>query len=126
MIIERTSGKKFFDIYEKLSNKTFNINTQYKFILLKNEIEKDGDIIDEQMKLILNEYGEKDSNNEIIRLEDGGYKIKEDVMEECLEKVQQVQNQKIQVPDIYFSLDELENLELTLPELQVLAPFIKI
>ena len=42
MIIKRTNGKKFFDIYEKLSNKVFNINTQYKFVLLKNEIEKDG------------------------------------------------------------------------------------
>lgn len=126
MIIKRTNGKKFFDIYEKLSNKVFNINTQYKFVLLKNEIEKDGDIINEQLNLVLSEYGEKDSDNKIIRLEDGGYKIKPDVAEECLQKVQEIQQQSIQIPDIYFTLEELKDLNLTLPELQVLEPFIKV
>ena len=126
MIIKRTNGKKFFDIYEKLSNKVFNINTQYKFVLLKNEIEKDGDIINEQLNLVLSEYGEKDSDNKIIRLEDGGYKIKPDVAEKCLQKVQEIQQQSIQIPDIYFTLEELKDLNLTLPELQVLEPFIKV
>ena len=126
MIIKRTNGKKFFDIYEKLSNKVFNINTQYKFVLLKNEIEKDGDIINEQLNLVLSEYGEKDSDNKIIRLEDGGYKIKPDAAEECLQKVQEIQQQSIQIPDIYFTLEELKDLNLTLPELQVLEPFIKV
>ena len=46
--------------------------------------------------------------------------------EECLQKVQEIQQQSIQIPDIYFTLEELKDLNLTLPELQVLEPFIKV
>lgn len=126
MIIKRKDTKRFFDIFNKLSEKVFNINTQYKFILLKKEIEKDGEIIEEQFNLLFEKYAEKDENGKIISLKEKGIKIKDEYMQICLDKVTQISEQNITLPDIYFTLDELEELGLTLPELQVLEPFIKI
>jgi len=37
----------------------------------------------------------------------------------------EMNNRQITLPDIYFSLDELEPLGLTLGELELLEPFIK-
>lgn len=126
MLLERKIVKKFFNIFEKLSEKTFDISTQYKFILLKKEIEKDGEIIDEQLDIVLNRYAEKNEQGKIIYTNDGGVKVKEELAEECLKKIEEIQTQKIQLPDVYFSFDELDDLGLTLEELSVLEPFIKI
>lgn len=126
MLLERKIVKKFFNIFEKLSEKTFDISTQYKFILLKKEIEKDGEIIDEQLDIVLNRYAEKNEQGKIIYTDDGGVKVKEELAEECLKKIEEIQTQKIQLPDVYFSFDELDDLGLTLEELSVLEPFIKI
>jgi hypothetical protein len=46
-------------------------------------------------------------------------------MPEVEKAVTEIQEIEIQIPDIYFSLDELEDLGLTLYELDVLEPFIK-
>lgn len=126
MLLERKIVKKFFNIFEKLSEKTFDISTQYKFILLKKEIEKDGEIIDEQLDIVLNRYAEKNEQGKIIYTDDGGVKVKEELTEECLKKIEEIQTQKIQLPDVYFSFEELDDLGLTLEELSVLEPFIKI
>ena len=60
-----------------------------------------------------------------IVLADGGIKIKQDCIKECSEKINEINNRQIQLPDIYFSLDELEPLGLTLGELELLDSFIK-
>ena len=73
MLLERKIVKKFFNIFEKLSEKTFDISTQYKFILLKKEIEKDGEIIDEQLDIVLNRYAEKNEQGKIIYTDDVNY-----------------------------------------------------
>jgi hypothetical protein len=44
---------------------------------------------------------------------------------ECLEKLTQLSKRTVQLPDLYFSIDELQELGLTLGELEVLEPFIK-
>jgi hypothetical protein len=46
-------------------------------------------------------------------------------MPELEKAITEIQEVEIQVSDIYFSLDELEDLGLTFYELNVLEPFIK-
>ena len=60
-----------------------------------------------------------------IMLDDGGVKIKEEYLEECSKKINELNSRQITIPDITFSLDELEPLELTLEELFILEPLIK-
>ena len=40
-------------------------------------------------------------------------------------KIEEINSIQVQFPDIYFSLEELEPLGLTLGELELLEPFIK-
>ena len=52
-------------------------------------------------------------------------KIQQEKMAECYFLMTQMNNLDVQIPDIYFTLDELEKLELTLEEMEILLPFIK-
>lgn len=125
MTINRKTRDKLLELINKLSKKSFDINTQYNFLILKRELEKDLSIEEEQLETIIELYGEKDENGKYVLTEDGGIKIKSTELGGCQQKIKELNNCKIQVPDIYFTLDELRMLELNLNELEELNPFIK-
>ena len=109
----------------RIKTKSFSIETQYKFIKLAKIMEEELAIVNEQKYLLLDNYAEKDEKGMFIMLDDGGVKIKEEYLEECSKKINELNSRQITIPDISFSLDELEPLELTLEELFILEPLIK-
>ncbi len=125
MICSTERLKELSKIIDKIKEKTFDINTQYKFIKISKVIREEEELINEQQFLLLKQYAEKNENGQFIVNKDGGFKIKEDCVEECGLKIMEMNNRQITLPDIYFSLDELEPLGLTLGELELLEPFIK-
>jgi len=125
MICSTERLKELSKIIGKIKEKTFDINTQYKFIKISKVIREEEELINEQQFLLLKQYAEKNENGQFIVNKDGGFKIKEDCVEECGLKIMEMNNRQITLPDIYFSLDELEPLGLTLGELELLEPFIK-
>lgn len=126
MQIQRNFIMPFLKIFKKISTKTFDINTQYKFLLIKKKLEEDQKLIQEQAELIAQQFGEKNEQGQIIQTQEGGIKILPEKQQECITQVQKLNNQQIQLPDIYFTFDELDGLDLTLTDLEILEPFIKV
>lgn len=112
-------------LIEKIKNQNFSIETQYKFLKISKVVDNELSIINEQKELLVKQFAEYDENGQILMNEDGGIKIKEESLNECLKKVIELNQITITFPDIYFSLSELENLGLTLQDLMYLEPFIK-
>ncbi len=125
MICSTERLKELSKIIDKIKEKTFDINTQYKFIKISKVIREEEELINEQQFLLLKQYAEKNEDGKFIVNKDGGFKIKEECVEECGLKIMEINNRQITLPDIYFSLDELEPLGLTFGELELLEPFIK-
>lgn len=125
MICSTERLKELSKIIDKIKEKTFDINTQYKFIKISKVIREEEELINEQQFLLLKQYAEKNEDGQFIVNKDGGFKIREECVEECGLKIIEINNRQITLPDIYFSLDELEPLGLTLGELELLEPFIK-
>ena len=125
MICSVENLKEIGLLIDKLKEKTFDINTQYKFIKLSKIIKEESQYAVEQELLLFNVYGERDEKGQFIANEQGGVKIKQDCLAECLEKLTQLSKRTVQLPDLYFSIDELQELGLTLGELEILEPFIK-
>lgn len=125
MICSTERLKELSKIIDKIKEKTFDINTQYKFIKISKVIREEEELVNEQQFLLLKQYAEKNEDGQFIVNKDGGFKIKEECVEECGLKIIEINNRQITLPDIYFSLDELEPLGLTLGELELLEPFIK-
>ena len=99
MIINRINLTKLTEIFKKVEDVKFNINTQYKKKKKKKSIEEEEQIY---------------------------YKIDDTKKEQCAQLIAEINTLQIQVPDMYFSLEELEPLNLTFKELEALEPFIKI
>ena len=125
MIYKAENLENLSALIEKIKDKNFSVETQYKFLKINKVVNNELAIINEQKELLVKQYAEYDENGHIITTTDGGIQIKEECLEECLAKVIELNQIQIQFPDLYFSLPELENLDLTLQELMYLDPFIK-
>lgn len=125
MIIQRNTLPILSNIFSRISDTKFDINTQYKLLKIKKAIEEEEELYLTQLDR-LQEYCLRDENGNLIKNEDGGYAIDTEKAQECADIVKEINSIQIQIPDIQFSLDELAPLQLTFKELEVLDPFIKI
>lgn len=125
MLIKRSQINEIVKLINKLKEKKFNISTQYKLIKIEKSILEEQEIFQEQIQVNCSEFFERDDNGNPLINDDGGYKIKKDKINECYSLMNKMTSLQIQIPDIYFSLDELTELDLTLGELMPLEPFIK-
>ena len=112
-------------VINKIKTKNFSIQTQYKFLKICKIIKDEADTFDEQRKYLIEDFADRDEEGKLIFTKDGGIKIREDRLNECANKIEEINSIQVQFPDIYFSLEELEPLGLTLGELELLEPFIK-
>ena len=125
MLLKREQALKIQDIFEIIKSKKFNIHTQYKLIKIKRAIEEEQSIYQEQIKTNCYDFFELDSNGSPLKNNQGGYKIKQDKIAECYQLIEVINQCEVQLPDIYFTLDELIELDLTMEQLELLEPFIK-
>lgn len=125
MLVKREQLLSIQKIINNKIGETFNIDTQYKFLLLNKKIQEEIEIVRTQVNFIINQYGEKDTNGDFITNDSNGIKIKEENNERCMKEVEQLYQYQVQVPDIYFSLEELKDLKLTLQDLINIEPFIR-
>ena len=125
MIINAEALDSIIAVIEKMKTKSFSIQTQYKFLKIYNTLVPEIQIINLQKEELAKKYAERDDDGNIIFSEDGGLKIKDNLIFECAKKLEELNSLQITIPDLYFSLSELEDLNLTLEELMYLDPFIK-
>lgn len=111
----------------KIANKKMSIKTTYKFARFFKEIEEQIEFFNNTLQELIEEYGQKDENNNFILTEDkNGVKIKEDKYDECMNKIDELNNLEINL--VYqptFKIEELDNIELSMNELQLLMSFIE-
>lgn len=124
MLIRRSILTNLVETINELKYKNFNIQTQYKMLKIGRAAQEE---ILLQQELIFNnckEYYEQDENGNYIINDQGGYKIKKEYIQKCTQMVYQISNEKVQMPDIYFTLDELEDI-VTMAQLDCFLDFIK-
>lgn len=124
MLYERKNIYPLYKLIQSLSDKKCSIYTQYKILKILGVIEQEYNIYQKQILQLL-EYVEKDENNNLIMNDNSGYLVKSEYKEQCNKILQDINAIQIQIPDTYFSLEELQELELSLSELNLLMPFIK-
>lgn len=114
------------DIYEKIKTQSLPITTTYKISKLFTSINSETEFYQTQLNSIIQEYGKKDENGQFILTEDKqGVQVEADKISEAQAKIVELHNLEVDLPDITFSLPELEKIELSVEEFNSLLPFIE-
>ena len=115
----------FPSFFEKVKNQKMSFKTSYKLTLLAQEIQKHIDYYQEQFRNLLLEYSKKDENGNPVPTEDGqGVLLVEETTNEAYQKLGELRELDVEVPDSKFSPDDFGDVELSPMEMTIIMPFI--
>ena len=128
MIITRKQILQLGHFINKIKQENIkgNLNTKYKILKIGQLINQEFEISTILLDDIILKYAELNENLQPKINDNGGILIKSDKIAELQKDIEDFQKMEIQISDFYFSIDELEELELSFEELEYFMPFIKI
>lgn len=85
----------------------------YKFMKLLKAIEEEETFFNDKMKEIILEFGKKDENSQPVFLDNGNVEIIPGKEAECGQKIKELEEIEVELPEIKFSIEDLESLELS-------------
>ena len=109
------------------SGTTLPLKGAYKLNKIKKAIEKEGEFYTEKFQEIVEQYAKHDDDGNLVFSEDGNQiLIKDGMVEECNQALEDLQNLEIEIETYSLALDDLgEDLECTPEELEALMPFLE-
>lgn len=116
----------FSACYESIKAQKLPMKVAYRLAQLAKAADSEMQFYRDKLQAIVMEYGEMDSNGQPVPTEDGeGIKLKPGTEAACYKAMQELQEVDINMPDIFFTLEELDTIELSAIEISTLLPFIK-
>lgn len=116
----------FPNFYNQIRSNPLPFKTAHKLSKLSRAIEEEIGFYREKMTELVEQYARKDDEGNYIYINNGrDIALKPETMVECQNKIRELETMEIELPDIKFSVDELENTTLTVDELQPILPFIE-
>ena len=117
---------EFQMFYNNIKNTKLPLKTAYKLNKLFIQINEELSFYQQKFTEIINEFGKRDENGELIYSSDRtSIEIMDGRRLECQQKIEELQNLEVNIEGIEFTTDELESLNLTISEVECLMPFIK-
>ena len=109
------------------SSATLPLKGAYKLNKIKKAVEKEGEFYREKFQEIVDTYAQKDEKNNPVFSDDGSQiLIKEGMIDECNQALEDLQELEIEIETYGLSLEDLgENIECTPEELEALMPFME-
>lgn len=97
----------------------------YKINKIRKEVEKEADFYSEKFQEILDKYAKKDDGGNMIFSDDGDQiMIKEGMVEECNEALNNLQSLEVEIDNYNLSIEDLgDDMQCTPDALEALMPF---
>lgn len=113
------------NFYLSVQDKKMPIKTAYKLSRLARRAEEEVQFYQKEFMRIIDEYAQKE-NGQLVYSEDmSSIKIISGKEEECTAKITELKELEVDMSGFEFTINELENLELTLGEMSAIFSLIK-
>lgn len=116
----------FMNFFNQIKDVKTPIRLAYKLNKLSTQVASELDFYQKKFAEIIYEFGKRDADGNFVYSADGlSIEIADGKQTECQKRVEELQNLEVDLPDVHFSLDELEVFNLSLSEMDCLMPFIE-
>lgn len=113
------------NFYTSVQDKKMPIKTTYKLSRLARRAEEESQFYQKEFARIVDEYAQK-QNGELVYSDDmTSIKIIPGKEDECTMKIMELKELEIDLSGFEFSIEEFENLELTISQMSAILPLIK-
>lgn len=118
----------FNNSVEGFLEKPLNIKTAYKLAMIKRQADTQSDFYQTSFLKILEEFGKKDENGELQRVEEGPNEgnilIQDDKLEECNKAISDLMELEIEINNYNLKLEDFGDMEVSADELSSIIPFL--
>lgn len=126
MIFKMYQILNFPTFFDKIKNEKLPFKTSYKLALLTNEMEKHISFYQEKFQELIQEYSQKDENGNPKYSENGmNILLIHETEEEAYERINELRDIEVELPNITFTPEEFDKLELTVFEMTIILPFMQ-
>ena len=108
---------------QEISTKEMPIKLSYKFSKLLTSVNTEFEFYQKKVSEILQKYGQKDDKGDFI-VKDGSIPFQEEYKEIASNQFEDLCKLEVTLPEIKFTLEELDCLTLTPQQVTLLLPFI--
>lgn len=115
-------------LYTKIKDCKMPLKTTYKFSKLMRQVEKEQLFYQEELNKIIQDYARIEDGKIVYSQDKTSILIIPGKEQECNNKIFELKNLEIEIKDVKFSFEELEqieNLELTVAEMTCLFPLLE-
>ena len=113
------------NFYTSVQDKKMPIKTAYKLSRLARRVEEEAQFYQKEFARIVDEYALKE-NGQLVYSEDmASIKIIPGKEDECNTKIIELKELEVDLSDFEFSIEEFEDLQLTLAQMSAIFPLIK-
>lgn len=122
-------------IIDSIYQRKFPIGTSYKIVKIKEDIRKELEFYREKFDQIIQEFGKRDENGNLVLKRDvdangneipgtESIKIQEGMMDECNKALEELQSIDVEIDTKGLTVEDLGNVEFSAGEIEVLVPFL--
>lgn len=116
----------FSTFYGKVKNQPHSFKVAYKLAKLSEAIEKEVTFYRSELQKLLVQYAQIDNSGNFIPTSDGGgVMLKPETSMECNAKLTELMELEVEIPDVEFTFEDFDKVELTVDELRPAMMFIK-
>lgn len=113
------------NFYSSVQDKKMPIKTAYKLSRLARKIEEEIQFYQKEFVRIVDEYAMKENGQLVYSDDMASIKVIPGKEDECNEKIIELKELEVDMANIEFTIEEFDNLELTLSEMSAIFPLIK-
>jgi predicted ATPase len=96
----------------------------YKIMTLVRAAETEEAFYQKELQKLIEQYGKRNADGSLAATEDGNVLLSEDTLQECRQKVDELEALDVDAPNISFTLDELSCVSMTVREMNAISVFI--
>ncbi len=111
-------------VLEEIRDEKLPFSTGYKMAKFLSAVSDDDAYFKERYSSLISEYAVKDGNGN-LQVSNDSITISPDKIEEFNKKVEELGNVEVEIPDVKFSLSELDSLNLSVNQIVSLFQFIE-
>lgn len=113
------------DFFKLVKDKKMPILITYKLAKLAHRVEEEIAFYNQELNKIVQEYSLKENGQAVLSEDKSSIIIIPGKEEECSQKISDLQNIEVDLGDFSFSIEDFEQLDLTLSQFDLIFPLIK-
>lgn len=125
MTIKMYQVFKVLDIYKRVKELTVSAKVAYKFNKLCIGLNNDANFYQGEVDKLIQQYADREEDGSVKKSEDGGVKIQADKVEAVQKEINNLWDLEVDAPDVQFTIEELDDLKLSIEDFNAMLPFIK-